>query len=395
MNNLQNIIKNKASEYFSEMVEIRRYLHKFPELSKEEFKTSVFIQEYLRKENIEFKILAKTGIVGLIKGKNPDKKVVALRADMDALPITEENDCEYKSQNKGIMHACGHDVHMTVLMGAAKILNELKHEFEGTIKLIFQPSEETFPGGAITMINEGVLENPKPDKIFGLHVLPSLESGKIGMKSGNYMASTDEVYLTVYGKGGHGATPDLNIDPVLIGSHIVVALQQIVSRNSSPSVPTVLSFGRFIADGRTNIIPNIVKIDGTMRTFDEKWRNEAHVKIKKMSEMIAESMGGKCEVFIDKGYPFLSNDELLTQKTFSHGIEFLGENNVEHLDFRMTAEDFAYFSQRIPSCFYRLGTGNNKKGINNNLHTSKFDVDEKSIETGIGFMTYLALKELM
>lgn len=392
---LLNRIKQQAAALLPELIDIRRHLHRHPELSMHEARTSNFIQLRLIEMGVPFETgMAKHGVVGLIKGKNPGSRTIALRADMDALPITEQNETAYCSENPGVMHACGHDVHMTSLLGASAILNELKDEFEGTIKLIFQPSEEKFPGGASMMIAEGVLENPRPEKMFGQHVLPTLEAGKVGFKAGKYMASTDEVYLTVKGRGGHGATPELNVDPVLIAAHILVALQQIVSRNAPPQLPAVLSFGRFIADGQTNIIPNEVKLDGTLRTFDENWRAEAHMKITHMAQSIAESMGGSCDVFIDKGYPFLVNDAEVTEKARLAAIEYLGAEQVVDLDLRMTAEDFAYYSQQLPVCFYRLGVRNEAKGIVHNLHTTRFDVDESSLETGAGLMAWLAVKAL-
>ena len=393
---LLNLIKQEASELLSELVAIRRHLHMHPELSMQEKETSAFIQTKLSEYGISFTAgMAEHGVVGLIEGKNPTKQVIALRADMDALPIAEQNQVDYCSTNSGVMHACGHDVHMTSLLGASKILNSLKDQFEGTIKLIFQPSEERFPGGASIMIKEGVLENPTPDKMFGQHVLPTLEAGKVGLRSGKYMASADEVYLTVKGKGGHGATPELIVDPVLIAAHILVALQQIVSRNAPPQLPALLSFGRFIAEGQTNIIPNEVKLDGTFRTFDEVWRAEAHLKITNIAQSIARGMGGDCEVFIDKGYPFLVNDETLTKHAKQYAIEYMGSQNVVDLDIRMAAEDFAYYSQIVPSCFYRLGTRNESKGIIHNLHTSLFDIDETSLETGAGLMAWMAVSALM
>lgn len=386
-------IKRAAAALLPEMIEIRRHLHMNPELSMKEEKTSVFIAGKLDEYGIRYtKGIAIHGIVGFIEGKNPASRTIALRADMDALPIVEENKSDYCSTVPGVMHACGHDVHMTCLLGAAKILHQLRDKFEGTIRLVFQPSEEQFPGGASMMIKEGVLENPKPAKMFGQHVLPTLEAGKIGLKPGKYMASTDEVYLTVKGRGGHAATPELNIDSVLIASHIVVSLQQIVSRTAPPTLPAVLSFGRFIAEGRTNIIPNEVKLAGTLRTFDEKWRAETHERITKLATGIAESMGGTCEVFIDKGYPFLVNDDAVTAETKAAAIEYLGEENVVDLEMRMTAEDFAYYSQIVPSCFYRLGIRNEERGIIHNLHTSKFDVDESSLEIGAGLMAFLSIK---
>lgn len=388
-------IKTLSKQYFNEIVAIRRHLHANPELSFEEHNTSAFVAQKLKEFGISYKTgFVNTGIVALIEGENPSKKIIALRADLDALPIQEENKVEYCSKNSGVMHACGHDVHTACLLGAAKILNELKNEFEGTIKLIFQPGEEKLPGGASLMIKEGVLENPTPSCIIGLHVFPSMPAGKVGFRSGMYMASTDELYVTVKGKGGHGALPHLTIDPILIAAHIIVALQQIVSRNAQPITPSVLSFGKVVANGATNVIPDEVKLEGTFRTMDEKWRIEAHQKMIALANGIAESMGGKCEFEIKRGYPVLFNDEALTQRSEKFSKEYLGEENVEQLDLRMTAEDFAYYTQQIPGCFYRLGTGNESKKITSNVHTSTFNIDEHSLETGMGLMAWLAYSEL-
>ncbi|MFZ4547808.1 MAG: M20 metallopeptidase family protein [Bacteroidales bacterium] len=392
MNSLIEKIKSLSAKYASDVISIRRHLHAHPELSELEIKTADFICKTLDSYSIPFtRNVGGNGIVAKIEGQNPQKSTLALRADMDALPINELNTCEYKSLNPGVMHACGHDVHIASLLGASRILNELHHDFEGTIRLIFQPSEEKFPGGALAMINDGVLKNPVPERIYGQHVLPTLEAGKVGFKSGRYMASTDEIYLTVKGKGGHAATPELNIDPVLIASHIIVALQQVVSRFAPPGIPTVLSFGRVIADGRTNIIPSEVKIDGTIRTFDEAWRAQAHEKITTLAKGMAESMGGSCEVFIAKGYPFLINDDLTTSEAKKLAQQYLGAENVMDLDQRMTAEDFAYYSQLIPACFYRLGVKNPSWPNIRNLHTPEFDADESSLETGMGLMAWLAV----
>ena len=392
---LREKIKSLAAEFAPDIIEIRRHLHANPELSEKEFNTADFICNTLEAYGISYlRNVGGNGIVAKIEGRHPQNTTLALRADMDALPINELNDCEYKSLNPGVMHACGHDVHMASLLGASKILHELRDEFEGTIRLIFQPSEEKFPGGALAMINDGVLKNPEPARIYGQHVLPTLEAGKVGFKPGRYMASTDEVYLTVRGRGGHAATPELNIDPVLIASHIIVALQQVVSRSAPPGIPTVLSFGRVIANGRTNIIPSEVKIDGTFRTFDEAWRAQAHKKITSIAKGMAESMGGSCEVFIDKGYPFLVNDDLATSEAKALAQQYLGPENVVDLDQRMTAEDFAYYSHIIPACFYRLGVKNPSWENIRNLHTPEFDADEHSLEIGMGLMAWLAVNHV-
>jgi len=392
---LIQLIKEKASTYKSEVIEIRRHLHQYPELSFQERQTANFVESKLKEYGItNLKRIVDTGIIALIEGNNPSKKTIALRADLDALPIQEENELPYKSQNDGVMHACGHDVHTSSLLGVAKILNELKNEFEGTVKLIFQPGEEIVPGGASLVIKEGGLKNPDAESIFGQHVYPQLEAGKVGFRPGMYMASADELYVTVKGKGGHGALPQLNIDPVLITSHIIVSLQQLVSRLAHPTVPTVLSFGKVIANGATNIIPDEVKLEGTFRTMNEEWRAEAHVKMKKMAESIAEGMGGSCDFEVRKGFPYLVNDEELTQKSKLAAIEFLGKEKVIDLDLRMTAEDFAFYSQLLPSCFYRLGVKNDSKQINSGLHTSTFNIDEDALETSIGLMSWLAIQEL-
>ena len=389
-------IKALAQAHQPETVDTRRHLHQHPELSFEEKETAAFVADKLRSFGITPQEgVADTGLVALIEGKNPDKKVVALRADMDALPITEANDVPYKSQNVGVMHACGHDVHTASLLGVARILHQLRDQFEGTVKLVFQPGEERIPGGASLMIKDGVLENPRPQHMFGQHVQPFIPAGKVGFREGMYMASADELYVTVHGKGGHAAMPDRNIDPVLITSHIIVALQQIVSRAADPKMPSVLSFGRVIAEGATNVIPNEVKLEGTFRTMNEDWRAEAHRKMKKMAESIAEGMGGSCDFDIRRGYPFLKNSPELTRRAKHYAIDFLGQENVVDLDLWMAAEDFAYYTQQVDACFYRLGTGNEARGINSSVHTPTFDVDESALEVGVGLMSWIAVQELL
>jgi len=391
---IKNKIQELAANIFNDVVGYRQHIHANPELSFKEFETSLFIKDKLKKWGIEYTDCANTGVVGLIKGNQPSDKVIALRADMDALPIHETNDKPYRSKNHGVMHACGHDVHTSSLLGTAHILNQMKDEFGGTIKLIFQPAEELLPGGASIMIKEGVLENPKPDYIVGQHVMPLIDAGKVGFRSGIYMASTDELYVTVTGKGGHGAQPHQNIDPVLIASHIIIALQQIVSRNADPRTPSVLSFGKVNANGATNIIPNEVKIEGTFRTLDESWRDEAHKRMKKMAEGIAESMGGSCDFDIHRGYPFLINEEKLTANARVFAEEFLGKDNVVDLDIWMAAEDFSFYSQVTDACFYRLGTGNAAKDTQYSVHTPRFDIDEDALKISTGLMAYIALKQL-
>jgi amidohydrolase len=388
-------IKALSKENFSQTVKIRRHLHQNPELSFQEFETAKFIAKTLKELEIPFQEgVAGTGLVALIKGKNPDKKTIALRADMDALPILEKNDVDYKSKNEGVMHACGHDVHTSSLLSAAAILNKLTDDFEGTIKLIFQPAEEKAPGGASLMIKEGVLENPKVEAILGQHVAPNIPVGKIGFREGMYMASTDEIYIKVVGKGGHGAAPHQTIDPVVIASHIIVGLQQIISRNRNPAFPSVLTFGRFIADGVTNVIPGEVNIEGTYRCMDEEWRAEGLQKMEKMAVGMAEAMGAECVFYVEKGYPFLKNNPEVTKRARQGAAEYVGAENIVDLDLWMGGEDFAYYSQKADACFYRLGTRNEEKGIVSGVHTHTFDIDENALEIGPGLMAYLAIKEL-
>lgn len=397
MTDLKQKIQQLAKTLHSEVIADRRHIHANPELSFKEVETGKYISARLTAMGIEHQHgVAENGIVALIKGKNPDKKVIALRADIDALPIQEINDVPYKSQKAGIMHACGHDVHTASLLGAAKILMAVKTEFEGTIKLLFQPAEEKMPGGASIMIAEGALENPTPTAIFGQHVHPPLEAGKIGLKAGMYMASADELYISVFGKGGHGALPQDTIDPIVITAHIITALQQIVSRNADPTTPCVLTLGKIWSEGgSTNIIPNEVKLMGTFRAMNEEWRFKAHDLMRKMAESIAEGMGGRCDFNVVKGYPFLMNDEALAAKTKARAIDYLGAENVIDLPIRMTAEDFSYYSQVMPAVFYRLGTGNVARGITSSVHTNTFDIDEKALETSTGLMAWLAVEELM
>src|SRR5690242_18213727 len=388
---LKKKIQTLSEKYFDEFVQIRRHLHAHPELSYKEFETSKFVQQKLKEFGIKYSVIATTGVVGIIDGKNPTKKIIALRADMDALPITEKNEVEYRSKNEGVMHACGHDVHTTCLLGAAKMLNELKEEWEGTVKLIFQPGEEKNPGGASLMIKEGVLENPKPDSIIALHVHPGLEVGKLSFRSGMVMASADEIYITVKGKGGHAAAPHLTSDTILTASQLVVNLQELVSRFNNPFNPSVLSITSFHGGSTTNVIPSQVKLMGTFRAMNEEWRFKAHELIKNICIKTGEISGAEIEVTIDVGYPFLINNEDLTERAKRKAGEFAGAENVSETEMRMGAEDFAFYSHLLPACFFRLGVGNVQKNITSGVHTPTFNIDEKAIENGMGLMAWLAV----
>ena len=386
---LKETIQTAARNYKDEFIAVRRHLHANPELSYQEFETSAYVQDKLKQWGIPYTTLAGTGVTGIIEGKNPFSKIIALRADMDALPIHEENDIPYASQNPGVMHACGHDVHTTCLLGAAKILNEYKDQWEGTVKLIFQPGEEKNPGGASIMIKEGVLQNPKPQSIFGLHVHPGLATGKLSFRAGKVMASADELYITVKGKGGHAAAPHLTVDPILIASHLIVALQQVISRNCNPHNPSVLSITSIHGGTTTNIIPDAVSIMGTFRAMDEQWRFKAHELIEKTATALAESMGGAVDLKIDVGYPTVFNDAILHETATALAVDFLSAAQIEETELRMGAEDFGYYSQQIPGCFFRLGVMNEAKGIVHGVHTSRFNIDEDAIEIGMGMMAWL------
>ena len=386
-------IKKEVQSISEQLVSIRRYLHTYPELSFEESGTAEYISTLLDEWGIPHKRnIGGYGIVGLIKGNNPESRVVALRGDMDALPIVEENNTSYCSANKGVMHACGHDVHMTCLLGAVKILWDNRDQISGTIKFIFQPAEETLPGGALKMIEDGVLENPAPDFIIGQHVYPDMEVGKIGVRPGSYMASTDELNLTVTGRGGHGALTYTFDDSVHAAAEIIYKIKEKVNSQAPEGFPTVLSFGKVIAEGAYNVIPPEVEIKGTFRTFDEDWRKRVHEIINETASAVSKKHNTKCNVFINNGYPVLKNDEVLTSKFRNETATYLGERNVEPLEMRTTGEDFARFTQKIPGVFYRLGVANEEKGINSSLHSPTFDVDEKCLEIGTGVMIWSALK---
>jgi amidohydrolase len=392
-------IKNKVQQYLPEFINYRRYIHAHPELSFQEVETASYISSKLTEWGIEHTTglgaLTEgdigTGIVGIIKGKNPDSRVIALRADMDALPITEKNLTDYTSRNIGIMHACGHDVHSTCLLGAAKILQETKAQWEGSVKLIFQPGEEKHPGGASLMIRDGALVNPKPDAIMALHVYPHLSFGKVGYRAGQYMASADEIYITVKGKGGHAALPHQTIDPIVIASNLILSLQQIISRNKNPLQPSVLSFGKIQGGFAGNVIPDEVRIEGTLRCMDETWRAQAHELIEQHTINLCKALGGDATVEIPKGYPSLFNNPDVTKKVQSIAEQVVGKDNVIELDLRMAAEDFSFYSQHIPSCFFRIGTSYEGQ-FTHAVHNAQFDIYEASIGIGVGMFCELAIR---
>ena len=384
-------IKSLAAAGQTDNIAIRRHLHAHPELSYQEFETCKFVQAQLTKIGIPFTVIATTGVLGIIEGKNPTKRVIALRADMDALPILEENDVDYKSKKEGVMHACGHDVHTTILLGAAKILWELRNEFEGTIKLLFQPGEEKNPGGASYMIRDGALQNPTPQGIIGLHVHPGLPYGKLSFRKGRVMASADELYVSIKSSGGHAATPHQTVDTVLVAAQLITSLQTIISRNRNPQNPSVLSICSIQGGNTTNVIPSEVKLMGTFRAMDETWRFKAHELMLQQAKGLAIATGAEIDFRVDVGYPTVDNEPLITKAAWKLADQYMGADNVEETELRMGAEDFGYYSQVIPGCFFRLGVRNESKGAIHNVHTPVFKVDEDAIAHGVGMMAWLGV----
>ena len=386
---LISYIKSRSEVLFEKVKSYREHLHKHPELSYQEVETMNFVSEQLKKLGIPHqKNIGDTGVVGIIENeKHNGIKAIALRADLDALPIQEKNDVSYKSTNFGVMHACGHDVHTSILLGTAEILHGIKDQLPQPVKLIFQPGEEKNPGGATYMIRDGALQNPEVDKIFALHVFPELNVGEVGFRAGKYMASCDEIYITIHGKGGHGATPHLCIDPIVIGSNLILQLQQIISRRCDAKTPSVLSFGHFEAIGATNIIPEKAILKGTFRTMDETWREEALNLLSYQIESIVSAHGGKVELDISRGYPCVMNDENITNELTLKAATILGQEKVHELPIRLTSEDFAYYSQIIPACFFRLGVRNEDKGIVYSVHHPRFDIDAEALKIGMQVMS--------
>ncbi|WP_282636985.1 M20 metallopeptidase family protein [Sphingobacterium thalpophilum] len=386
MNRLLTNLSAEIKQLFPKIVEIRRHLHRYPELSFQEYKTSAYVQKQLAELGIPFKVVAGTGIVALIEGEQTlTEEIVVLRADMDALAIHEQNEVDYKSVHEGVMHACGHDFHTANLLGVAFVLKKYITEFSGKIVLLFQPAEEKIPGGAIQILESGILESfgRKIKAVLGIHVSPRVPLGKIGLRAGRFMASSDEFYITIKGSGGHAAEPHLAVDPVMIAAQLLTTLQQVVSRKANPDTPSVLTFGRFIGDGAANVIPEQVSLAGTFRTMDETWRKEALETIAEIARTLPTALGATVDVEVRHGYPALYNDSELTQQVKNRIQESMGSAAVHDLDIWMAAEDFAYYGYRYPALFMLVGTANDDNTTQYGLHNPQFNVDEKAFEMGI------------
>lgn len=378
------------SDIEKRMVEYRRHLHRNPELSFQEEKTSNFIKQVLGEQGVRIEDFGSHHSFAAIVEGSGAGKTYGLRAELDALPITEKSGVDFSSVNPYAMHACGHDMHMAIAMGVTLSLYRQRESLKGRFVAIFESGEEVLPGGAQAITQSKLFSLLKPDAMFGVHVLPELEVGKIGVCPGKYMASGDEVYITVEGKGGHAALPHLLIDPVVCVAEIILGLQTLVSRKAPALIPTVLSFGRVEALGATNIIPDEVSIAGTFRTMDETWRNEAHKIIQQTITGIVASHGARCEVEIRKGYPSIFNNPELTQLVKQTATELLGNDNVVDLEPRMTTDDFAYFSNLVPSVFFRVGTGFPNTD-NPQLHRPTFNPAEESIGVAHSLLSKILL----
>jgi amidohydrolase len=384
-----------AQDQIKIMVAHRRHLHQHPELSFEEVGTAAYIDNVLRGLGLHPETsVGGHGVVALIEGQAGPGRCIALRADMDALPIDEKTSKPYSSVNQGVMHACGHDAHMAMLLGAASILLELRKQFSGSVKLIFQPAEEQLPGGAKAMIEAGVLRSPDVESIVALHVSPDMPAGVLGFCSGAFMASGDEITIRILGRGGHAAQPDKNDDVLLGAAQLLINLQQVVSRKRPPELPAVLSFGKLVANGAHNIMPDEALLQGTLRTFDETFRQRAKDMIKQIATHTALSFGLEAEVNIVDGYPVLQNNPEITNHLQQLATRLYGPAMVRTLPLRMTTEDFAYYSHLVPACFIRLGTANQAIGVSAGLHSPNFDIDESAMQTGASMLASAALSLL-
>lgn len=385
-------IEGFTEKIYEKVKSYREHLHIHPELSYKEYNTSKFVSDTLSKLGIENSFIGDTGVVALISGNHHEKNApcIALRADLDALPIQEENDVPYKSKIDGVMHACGHDVHTSILLGAAEIIHQNRNELNQPIKLIFQPGEEKNPGGATYIIRDGGLENPKVKKMVALHVFPDLECGHFGFREGLYMASCDELHMEVQGLGGHGALPDRTVNPIFMGSEFILAAKSYIDENTPDGVPSVINFGYFEAKGATNVVPDKAFVKGTFRTMDEEWRDKAKKQLLEIAARISEDYKGQVKLTISHGYPFLKNDIQLTHSIRDLAERNFGKDKVHHLPMRMTSEDFSYYSQLVPVCFFRLGVRNKEKEIVYGLHHPKFDIDSHSIKNGVQMFVSIA-----